>query len=140
MIFIKGIVLSDIIICKNAQNFLQSSMWGEFKSKFGWTVKTFNIKWCNQNSESFFPLLVLCRRLAPGFSFAYVPWGPSFPQDFPNEDKPKAMAELSVKLKPFFDRNTVFVRFEPPWHSSENEKPGASRRHKTRSGKKDSEF
>ncbi|MCL2721483.1 MAG: peptidoglycan bridge formation glycyltransferase FemA/FemB family protein [Treponema sp.] len=122
MIFIKDIVLSDFIVCKDADSFLQSSMWGEFKSRFGWTAKPFQIKLTDQSTDTIFPLLVLCRHLAPGFSFAYVPWGPAFPKDFPNEIKPKVMAELSKKLKPFFDRNTVFIRFEPPWHCEENEK------------------
>ncbi|MCL2809516.1 MAG: peptidoglycan bridge formation glycyltransferase FemA/FemB family protein [Treponema sp.] len=121
MNYINDIFETDIEVCKDAQTFLQSSMWAEFKSRFGWIPKAFNIKWTDQNTESFFPLLVLCRRLAPGFSFAYVPWGPCLPESFPNEDKPKVMAELSVKLKPFFDRNTVFIRFEPPWYMAENE-------------------
>jgi len=93
--------------CENADNFLQSSMWGKFKTCFGWNVKAFII-----NSS---PLLVLCRKLAPGFSFAYIPWGPKLPESFSADDRIKTITELSKKLKPFLSRSTVFIRFEPPW-------------------------
>ena len=92
-------------------------MWGEFKSRFGWTAKGFLIEWTQDDSK--FPLLLLCRRLAPGFSFAYVPWGPHLPSDFPEDGKAQAMAELAEKLKPFLAHNTVFIRFEPPWFYTE---------------------
>jgi len=109
MIFIEEVKLE---VCENADNFLQSSMWADFKSRFGWNAKAFLV-----NSS---PLLVLCRKLAPGFSFAYIPWGPKLPDSFSAEDRAKAIAELSKKLKPYLSRNTVFVRFEPPWFYTES--------------------
>ncbi|MCL2802075.1 MAG: peptidoglycan bridge formation glycyltransferase FemA/FemB family protein [Treponema sp.] len=107
MNYISDIVLAELSVCENADNFLQSSMWAEFKSRFGWNAKAFLV-----NSS---PLLILCRKLAPGFSFAYIPWGPKLPESFSMDDRAKTIAELSKKLKPFLARNTVFIRFEPPW-------------------------
>ena len=117
MNFIKDITLTDISVCEKADTFLQSSMWGEFKSRFGWKSSAFLVEWEGQGNGQ---LLVLSRRIAPGFSFAYVPWGPELPQGFPEEFKPGAIAELSAKLKHFLARNTIFIRFDPPWFFSDN--------------------
>ena len=113
MNYISDIVLAELSVCENADNFLQSSMWGDFKSRFGWNARAFLVNF-SENAEKH-PLLVLCRKLAPGFSFAYIPWGPKLPNSFTMQDRTVAIAELSVKLKPYLARNTVFIRFEPPW-------------------------
>jgi lipid II:glycine glycyltransferase (peptidoglycan interpeptide bridge formation enzyme) len=65
------------------------------------------------------PLLVIRRPLALGISFAYVPWGPELPPDFPADDEARnlALLELAEALKPFLPRNTAFIRFDPPWYS-----------------------
>ena len=115
MAYIQEIKEADLTVCEKANSFLQSSMWGEFKSRFGWNAKAFLINWQNDEIQESLPLLVLCRRLLPGFSFAYVPWGPELPAVFSYNDKPHVMTELAKKLKPFLARNTVFIRFEPPW-------------------------
>jgi lipid II:glycine glycyltransferase (peptidoglycan interpeptide bridge formation enzyme) len=111
--YIKEITKVELTVCENADSFLQSAMWGEFKSRFCWTSNAFLIDY---NGYEKLPLLTLSRRLAPGFSFTYVPWGPSLPADFPSGGRVQALAELAVKLKPFFAHNTVFIRFDPPWH------------------------
>jgi lipid II:glycine glycyltransferase (peptidoglycan interpeptide bridge formation enzyme) len=108
------ITKTDIAVCENAGLFLQSAMWGEFKSRFGWTSNAFLI---NLDGYEKLPLLTLSRRLAPGFLFTYVPWGPCLPADFPSSGRVQALAELAVKLKPFLARNTVFIRFDTPWHA-----------------------
>ena len=119
MEFITHIESAEIAACDNAQNFLQSSMWAEFKSRFGWDPKTFLIGY-EGNVAS--PLLVLSRTFAPGFSFAYIPWGPSqLPDNFAAENRAKVLAELAEKLKPLLATNTVFIRFDPPWLVSDNE-------------------
>jgi len=115
MEYIREIIESDLSVCKNAHTFLQSAMWGEFKSRFGWAAKAFLVSWQQTETQETFPLMVLCRRLAPGFSFAYIPWGPEMPESFSNDEKPEAMAQLAKKLKTFIARNTAFIRFEPPW-------------------------
>ncbi|MCL2410657.1 MAG: peptidoglycan bridge formation glycyltransferase FemA/FemB family protein [Treponema sp.] len=117
--FVNNIIEHDISVCENSASFLQSAMWGNFKSLFGWTAKAFLIDWQYEEKQEKSPLLVLCRRfslgLGFGFSFAYVPWGPELPAFFPASLKPQVMAELAKKLKQFFAHNTVFARFEPPW-------------------------
>jgi len=112
MSLIKSIESTNISICENADSFLQSSMWAEFKSRFGWKNNAFKIE-----LEGFrdFSLLVLSRNIAPGFSFAYIPWGPEFPSDFPKGIRVKTTAEIAEKLKPLLSAKTVFIRFEPPW-------------------------
>jgi len=117
--FISSIKVADLSVCENADSFLQSSMWGEFKSRFDSTAKAFLIDWQKGETTKTLPLLALCRRFAIvfgfGFSFAYIPWG-SLPDFFPAEDRAKALAELALKLKPFLSKDTAFIRFEPPWH------------------------
>ena len=105
---------ADVEVCENADSFLQSAMWAEFKSRFGWKTRTFLIDWSDYAGQKT-PLLLLSRRLAPGFTFAYVPWGPQLPADFPAVSRAQALSQLAKKLKPFLARNTVFLRFEPPW-------------------------
>ena len=111
--YIREITKADIAVCEGADSFLQSAMWAEFKSRFGWTGGAFIIDW----EQKKFPLLVLSRRLAPGFSFAYVPWGPQLPADFPSSGRARVLAELALKLKPFIARNAAFIRFDPPWYA-----------------------
>lgn len=66
--------------------FLQSVFWGRFKERFGWTAHYFAVAEADPEApgpEAADPaaaaaasLLVLTRRLAPGISIAYVPYGP----------------------------------------------------------------
>jgi Uncharacterized protein involved in methicillin resistance len=118
MAFINNITNADLKTCELAASFLQSAMWGEFKSRFGWVGRAFLVEW---SGYAACPLLLLSRRLVPGFSFAYVPWGPNLPDDFPDSDKSAALSELAVKLKPFLSRNTTFIRFDPPWATCDGE-------------------
>ena len=112
MEYIYKIKEAELEVCENAASFLQSSMWGEFKSRFGWKFSAFLIEWTDESR----PLLVLSRRLLPGFSFVYIPWGPALPENFTG-DKANALAELAKKLKHFLPGNIIFTRFEPPWYS-----------------------
>jgi lipid II:glycine glycyltransferase (peptidoglycan interpeptide bridge formation enzyme) len=118
-LFIANIKEADLAVCENADSFLQSSMWGEFKSRFDSTAKAFLINWQKGETTETLPLLALCRRFAfafgLGFSFAYIPWG-SLPDFFPAEERAKVLAELAIKIKPFLSKDTAFIRFEPPWH------------------------
>ncbi|MCL2764227.1 MAG: peptidoglycan bridge formation glycyltransferase FemA/FemB family protein [Treponema sp.] len=112
---------ADLAACENADSFLQSSMWASFKEKFGWTAKAFLADWLEDGTNEKTPLLVLCRQLAPGFSFAYIPWGPKLPASITASDRVKIAAELGKKLRALLARNTVFIRFEPPWFYREKE-------------------
>jgi len=122
MAIINNISEVDLDVCKDAASFLQSDMWGKFKSRFGWKSRAFLIEWKKNEVCS---LLLLSRRLAPGFSFAYVPWGPplltNLPDNFSASDRAAALSELALKLKPLLSRNTAFIRFDPPWAVNDGE-------------------
>ena len=116
--FIQEIREADLAVCENADTFLQSAMWGEFKSCFGWESKAFLINWKGRETV---PLLAISRVLAFGFSFVYIPWGPKMPPDFLPEEKPGVLIELAEKLKTFYKKKHVFIRFEPPWYKEGGE-------------------
>jgi lipid II:glycine glycyltransferase (peptidoglycan interpeptide bridge formation enzyme) len=61
--------------------------------------------------------------LAAGFSLAYIPWGPELPDDFPADARNAALTELAWFLRNALPRNTVFIRFDPPWYTQEPETP-----------------
>jgi len=116
---IKSITLSDLSICDCADSFLQSSMWGRFKSRFGWDAKAFSVDWVYGGIK---PLLVLCRCIAPGFSMAYIPWGPELPADFPDDSslRTNAVTELGLTLRQLLPRSVTFIRFDFAFSSSLN--------------------
>ena len=114
---IQSIKSANLSVCENADFFLQSSMWGDFKSCFGWKNRAFLVEWKGQSAV---PLLAISRNFAPGFSFVYIPWGPKLPESFPAEDRAIALAHLAKKLKIFFSQKTVFIRFDPPWWYEES--------------------
>jgi len=122
--FIYEIKSADLAVCENAASFLQSSMWGEFKSSFDSTSAAFLITWQKGETTETLPLLALCRRFAFahvfGFSFAYIPWG-QLPDFFTAEERANALAQLAEKLKPFLSKDTAFIRFEPPWHYNDGD-------------------
>ena len=122
--YIKEIKEADLAVCENSDSFLQSSMWGEFKSRFDSTAKAFLINWQKNETTQALPLLALCRRFAfPlgfGFSFAYAPWG-RLPDFFTADERPKALLELAKKLKQFLSKDTAFIRFEPPWRYNDSD-------------------
>ena len=136
MEYISGIEETALEACESADSFLQSSMWADFKSRFGWTARAFLITFAHNDKETIIPLLALTRRLIRGFSFAYIPWGPpklssssqlssashlsSLESDIiPADERAEAMAQLAAKLKPFLARNTALVRFDFPWFFAE---------------------
>jgi len=118
--FISSITDAEIEVCENAPSFLQSCMWAEFKSRFGWTSRAFLVNWENYGNV---PLLTLSRRFtaALGFSFTYIPWGPHLPAEFSAQDRGKILSELAEKLKPLLGSNCIFIRFDPPWLTEKDE-------------------
>jgi lipid II:glycine glycyltransferase (peptidoglycan interpeptide bridge formation enzyme) len=124
--FLKGLVPGDLDSCNGAESFLQSGFWGSFKARFGWNARPFLVSWnragdgggaVSRDAEGSRPLLVIRRRLAPGVSFAYVPWGPELPECFPEDGRSAALAELAEALKAFLPNDTAFIRFDPPWYA-----------------------
>jgi lipid II:glycine glycyltransferase (peptidoglycan interpeptide bridge formation enzyme) len=124
---LKDLQKTDLLFCDGADSFLQSGFWGGFKARFGWEALAFRAVWDNgQNDGVEKPLLVLRRRLAPGFALAYVPWGPELPGI--NADgifadgfkaKESAVKELAASLRKMLPKDTVFIRFDIPWYTTE---------------------
>jgi lipid II:glycine glycyltransferase (peptidoglycan interpeptide bridge formation enzyme) len=112
-----GVESADPALCDGASSFLQSGFWGGFKARFGWSVQSFLVRWEGCPGTETRPLLVMRRRLAPGLSFAYVPWGPETPGARPPETA--ALKELAAALRRFFPGDTAFIRFDPPWYVSD---------------------
>ena len=114
--YIKNIIPADLTSCNNAASFLQSGFWGSFKALFGWSVRAFSVDW---GEGEVHPLLVLRRRLILGFSFAYIPWGPELPANFPSNDEERTIAllEIAKGLQNLLPHNTIFIRFDPPWYN-----------------------
>jgi lipid II:glycine glycyltransferase (peptidoglycan interpeptide bridge formation enzyme) len=114
---------SDLSVCDQAASFLQSGFWGRFKAHFGWEAYAFRAVWKTESpQQEEKPLLVLRRRLAPGFALAYVPWGPELPDGVPVQP---ALEELAKRLKKTLPKDTVFIRFDPPWLLDENNEENA---------------
>jgi lipid II:glycine glycyltransferase (peptidoglycan interpeptide bridge formation enzyme) len=113
--WLEDLLPSDLENCNSSSNFLQSGFWGSFKARFGWNARSFEVVW----KQGRHPLMVIRRRLSPGLSFAYVPWGPDLPEAFPADDEARtvALAELAEALKAFLPKDTAFIRFDPPWYS-----------------------
>lgn len=105
---------ADLARCDSARSFLQSGFWGSFKARFGWNARAFTVDW---RGDFRTPLLVIRRRLAPGASFAYVPWGPELPPGFSADDgvRTDALREIAESLRSQLPPDTLFVRFDPPW-------------------------
>jgi lipid II:glycine glycyltransferase (peptidoglycan interpeptide bridge formation enzyme) len=117
--FLKELTRSaDLSVCDQAISFLQSGFWGSFKAQFGWEAFAFRAVWKTKTSQQEEKtLLVLRRRLAPGFALAYVPWGPELPAGVPFQ---AALEELAKRLKKELSKGTVFIRFDPPWLLDKN--------------------
>lgn len=112
----KGIIPAELSVCDAADNFLQSGFWGSFKARFGWNARSFILEWQDGNKT---PLMLIRRRLLPGISFAYVPWGPVFQKDLElsDEGKSKTLADLAEALRHLLPKDTAFIRFDPPWYT-----------------------
>ncbi|MCL2138038.1 MAG: peptidoglycan bridge formation glycyltransferase FemA/FemB family protein [Treponema sp.] len=110
--YLKNIAAADLDACEKAGSFLQSALWGRFKSRFGWKAHAFEVEW----NCGIMPLMALSRRLAPGVTMAYIPWGPELPAAFPDDPKQRACAaaQLAHALQPFLP-GAAFARFDFPW-------------------------
>ncbi|GAB1481343.1 lipid II:glycine glycyltransferase FemX [Treponema sp.] len=117
----KGLSPTDLARCDGASSFLQSGFWGSFKARFNWNARAFLVDWGEGGK---LPLLAIRRKLGFGSSFAYIPWGPELPSDFPESEKERsaALEELAVELQHQLPPDTAFIRFDPPW-ASEAESP-----------------
>ncbi|MDR1074417.1 MAG: peptidoglycan bridge formation glycyltransferase FemA/FemB family protein [Treponema sp.] len=112
-----SVVPVELSLCNTAKSFLQSGFWGSFKARFGWNARGFLVDWGELGQT---PLMVIRRRLFPGCSFAYIPWGPELPENFPAGDgeRNRALVDLAVTLRHLLPEDTAFVRFDLPWLST----------------------
>ncbi len=94
----------------------QGGYWAAFKERFGWRAHPLLLAFPD-NSQ---PLLVLSRRIAPGLTLAYVPYGPSGGE--PDIGREELLAGIARGVAPHLPAETAFVRFDLPWH---REGPGA---------------
>ena len=115
---VRSVVPASLAICDGSHSFLQSGFWGSFKARFSWNARAFLVDWGEGET---LPLLVIRRRLAPGFSFAYLPWGPELPSRFVGDNKAKtvALVSLATALRSQLPPDLTFIRFDPPWASSD---------------------
>lgn len=122
---VRGISPTELKRCDSSRTFLQSGFWGSFKARFGWNARAFLVDW---GDELKMPLLVIRRKLAPGVSFAYVPWGPELPDGFPEDDaaRNEVLSAIATGLRRKLPPDTAFVRFDPPWASRGAETPQPS--------------
>ena len=104
-----------------APHLFQSGFWCRFKERFGWTPVAFQVGIRPKEGEGEIPLFLLLRTLYPGFSIAYVPFGPTLPLGF-SEDTQwmllsrwailQRIAEALGKELPSLCR---MIRFDLPW-------------------------
>ena len=84
-------------------SFLQTLFWAELKSNFGW--------------EPFYFLLdgnvfiVLVRKVGGSFPIAYIPFAPS-------EEYQDKLQEISISLKEYLPKETLFIRYDLPWRNN----------------------
>jgi len=122
---------ADLSACGKAAVFLQSAFWGSFKARFGWEALAFEVQWEDSGGVSVTPLLVLRRSFRLGmavrFSLAYIPWGPELPAGVDTAaDRWSALNELAATLVKKLPPDTVFIRFDPPWHTAEQTPPASA--------------
>ena len=91
-----------------SESFMQSAFWARFKASTGW--KAYSIEASPPGEGS---LTALARPLGLGFSFCYVPHGPSLPSDLEN---PRAFLEsLAATIASHVGGRLLFVRFDLDW-------------------------
>ena len=122
--YLKSLQPCPAELCDNSISFLQSAFWAEFKAQFGWKPRPFILELdsgrCAEDAEAVQPpltLMVLCRRLAPHISFAYIPWGPELKavNGMGALAAARLLSEIAAAVLPLLPRDTAFLRIDPPW-------------------------
>lgn len=89
-------------------NLLQTGFWGAFKSHSGWKPRGFS--WATAAMAG--SLLVLERTLPGGFSLAYVPYGPTLPDDSSVQETSSFLVHLAKGLAGHLSRSCFMLRFD----------------------------
>ncbi len=90
-------------------SFLQTPLWAAFKEKYGWKGHFFLV--------DNILLTVLVRTIPKLGSIAYVPMGPECIPLSAGARK-DLLSAISRNLKTLLPRDTVFIRFDPPWEKT----------------------
>ena len=93
-------------------SFLQTPFWAKFKEAHGWKPLYFGLE--TSNSAAVILLVVLVRRFSRFASIAYVPMGPDLAVESP-ETQGQFLTLISSLLTPYLPKNTMCIRFDPPW-------------------------
>ncbi len=109
-------------------SFLQSSVWAQFKSEFGWRRHRLDhLGHEVADGSKSGSVSVLSRKAAPGVRLAYVPHGaPSDPAPNSASDSSSAPASSSISTLVEFSRNALsgplrdcgFIRWDLPWETN----------------------
>lgn len=89
-----------------AAAFLQSTVWANVKSSFGWKPLYFSL-----DGKL---LLLLLKKLTCGFTLAYIPHAPE-------ENYSSFLSEIARELKKYLPKSVVFIRFDLPWEREAGE-------------------
>ncbi|NNM53339.1 MAG: peptidoglycan bridge formation glycyltransferase FemA/FemB family protein [Spirochaetales bacterium] len=84
--------------------FLQTGLWGKFKSRFGWQAYGFDV-----DGHS---LLVLTRTLRPGLVLAYIPHGPWWSEMLDREGLEERLKNLGLALAEHLPPGVFTLRFD----------------------------
>ncbi|HPF01237.1 MAG TPA: peptidoglycan bridge formation glycyltransferase FemA/FemB family protein [Bacteroidales bacterium] len=101
----------------------QTAFWSVVKQKLG--EKTLAVHYSSRASDLFGPvsyekyinsdLLVIIKRVMPGYSMAYVPYGPELEPSAENQGA--FLEELAECMRSFLPKNCINIRFDLCWES-----------------------
>ena len=101
-----------------AGSFLQTRFWAEFKKRYGWTYRQYEVQCAGTDP---FLLTVLLRQVSPFGLLAYIPMSPPLLTDHDSclpetaEKRGVLLAELAESLIPLLPSRLFLIRFDPPW-------------------------
>ncbi len=108
MLHLKRISVENM---QNRQNLMQSRFWAKVKDRMGWHPLAFQITWQDRRDT----LLLFIQNPANQYSWAYVPWAPTF--SVPEEYRGLFLEQLSQHLLGFLPEECIFIRYDLPWKS-----------------------
>lgn len=124
MMYLKRIPVNQMA---NRKNLMQSRFWAMVKNEMGWQPYAFSLSW--QDNRDTLLLFIQQpgkpdtqhRGKAPGFSYAYVPWAPTF--SVPEQIRGQFLEQLSQELLQFLPQECRFIRYDLPWESPYQDEP-----------------
>ncbi len=117
MIYLKHISIECL---QNRRNLMQSRFWAIVKGRMGWKPISFQVHWEDHTDT----LLLFIQNPTPDYSYAYVPWAPTF--SVPEAQRGQFLEQLSQQLRGFLPENCIFIRYDLPWESPYQSEPNPS--------------